>query len=63
MDYRSDGADFNERLVDPVTRWKLLLDQLEVPKTTNGGNSPRTKWKIGATKSRYGNFFYDFTSI
>ena len=55
MDYRSDEADFNERLVDPVTRWKLLLDQLEVPKTSNG-NSPRTKWKIGATKSRYGNF-------
>ena len=52
MDYRSDEADFNERLVDPVTRWKLLLDQLEVPKTSNG-NSPRTKWKIGATKSKY----------
>jgi len=43
-------ASFDERLVDPVTRWKLLLSQLELSKNRN---SPRLKWKIGATKSKF----------
>lgn len=43
-------ASFDERSVDPVTRWKILLSQLELSKNRN---SPRLKWKIGATKSRY----------
>ena len=42
-------AVFDERLVDPITRWKLLLDQVELSKSRN---SPRLKWKIGAAKSR-----------
>lgn len=43
-------ASFDERLVDPVTRWRLLLSQVEL---SRNNNSPRLKWKIGAAKSRY----------
>ena len=43
-------TSFDERLVDPITRWKVLLSQLELSKNRN---SPKLKWKIGATKSRY----------
>ena len=43
-------ASFDERLVDPVRRWNILLSQLELSKNRN---SPRLKWKIGATKSKY----------
>jgi len=43
-------ANFNERFLDPVTRWKLLLSQIELSKNKK---SPRMKWKIGATKSRF----------
>ena len=52
-------ANFNERFLDPVTRWKLLLSQIELSRNKK---SPRMKWKIGATKSRYV-FFYDLTTI
>jgi len=41
---------FNERLVDPLTRWKLLMNQVDLSKSSN---CPRLKWKIGAAKSRY----------